>query len=147
VIETRSLGPGLLIAGQVAPDDLGTLRDGGLRTLIDLRPDGEGPDQPASAPMAAAAGASGLDFHYIPVPQDGLPDEAADAVGRALAAAPGPALLYCRSGRRAARIWALAEASRPGGLAPAAILEAVRAAGQSADDLAPRLDARAARRS
>lgn len=115
--------------------------------VIDLRPDGEAADQASSAEIQKGAREQGLGFSYIPVPHGEIPQQAVDALQEALAKDPGPVLLYCRSGRRAARTWALAEAQRDGGMSVEAILAAVKAAGQDAEDLRPRIiSAIAARR-
>jgi uncharacterized protein (TIGR01244 family) len=76
-----------------------------------------------------------------------MPDAVADDLAAALSATDaGPVLLYCRSGRRAARAWALAEASRRGGLTAEEIESAVRNVGQPVDDLRDRIRGRVAAR-
>lgn len=123
------------VSGQVTPEEIPELRERGFTTIISLRPDGEGADQPPSAVMAAAARENGMRFAYVPVAPGGIPDSAVAALDKALADNPGQVLLYCRSGKRAARTWALVEASRTSGMDGRAILAAMRAGGQSADDL------------
>lgn len=123
------------IAAQRTPEQLAGLRSQGFRTVIDLRPDGEVGGQPSSSEMAKAAQASGLSFSYVPIPHGDIPPASVNQLASLLATSERPVLLYCHSGRRAARTWALAEAARPGGLDAAAILADVRKAGQSADDL------------
>lgn len=60
-----------------------------------------------------AAKEAGLAFAAIPVKAGTVPDEAQVAQTRtALATLPGPVVGYCRSGTRAAQIWALAEAGK-----------------------------------
>jgi protein tyrosine phosphatase (PTP) superfamily phosphohydrolase (DUF442 family) len=59
---------------------------------------------------------------------------------------PKPAALYCRTGRRAARLFALAEAARFNGPDADAIAQMVRNAGFAADDLAPEIANRISRR-
>lgn len=109
------------------------------RMVVDLRPDGEALDQPSSQAMEHAARMAGLGFAYVPVPHGDIPD---DAVARlqSVLAAQGDVLLYCRSGKRAARTWALAEARRPGGLSAEQIQASVQGAGQDAADLRDRID-------
>ena len=131
---------------QVPLADVPGLSVKGYRTIIDLRPDGEERDQPASAAVAQAAAGAGLRFAYVPTPRGAIPDAVVADFARALDGAEGPVLLYCRSGSRAARVWALAEAARPGGGDAAAIAGAVKAAGQEVDDLMPRIAARIAAR-
>ena len=147
--EMRTLVPGILVAGQIGPADLAAAHDRGIRTVVAMRPDGEDTAQPSAAMIGDAARSGGLAFAYIPVPHGDMPDSVADDLSAALSSAGNrPVLLYCRSGRRAARAWALAEASRPGGLSPREIEAAVVGIGQPVDDLAERIRVRAdARRS
>jgi uncharacterized protein (TIGR01244 family) len=138
------------ISGQVTPDQLADLKARGYDTIISLRPDGESPDQPSAAQMNDAARSNGVAFAYVPVASAAVSDAAVAALSQALAVTSGKGrvLLYCRSGSRAARTWSLLEASRSGGADANAILAAVKASGQSADDLraaiADRVSARAA---
>jgi uncharacterized protein (TIGR01244 family) len=145
-VAAKPLAVSVWVTEQINESQLADIKAKGFRTVVDLRPDGEAVDQPPAAEMARAAQASGLGFSYIPVPHGDIPTAAVDALDQALAQSDKPLLLYCRSGRRAARTWALAEASRPGGLDAAAIQAAARAAGQSADDLAAQIGVRIAAR-
>ncbi len=123
------------VSGQVSPDQLADLKARGYTTIISLRPDREGPDQPSAAQMSDAARSNGMAFAFVPVAPGAIPDTAVAALTQAVAVNSGKVLLYCRSGSRAARTWSLFEASRPGGADADAILAAVKASGQSADDL------------
>jgi uncharacterized protein (TIGR01244 family) len=123
------------VSEQLHLDAIANLRARGFRTLIDLRPDGEAPDQPPASEVESAALGNNMRFFYVPVPHGDIPEEAVTALAKALANSPKPVLLYCRSGRRAARTWSLVEAARPNGLDANAIQAAVKAAGQSVDDL------------
>lgn len=142
------LAPGIAISQQLQPKTMRVVADRDYRTVIDMRPDGEAPDEPGSALMAAAAKAERLQFAYVPVPHGDIPDTVVDSLSNALVSRPGPVLLYCRSGRRAARSWSLVEASRLGGMGVDEIIAAVKASGQDASDLRARLEQRVhARRS
>lgn len=146
LMERHRLTDDLWVAGQIEARDVEGARVRGFKTVIALRPDGEAADQPSSAEMSRLAGTQGIAFAYVPVPHGDLPDAVADSLGRTLASADGPVLLYCRSGRRAVRAWAIAEASRPDGLTPEAIRAAAAAAGHPVDDLSDRIIRRAAER-
>ena len=118
-----------------------------MTAIIDLRPDDEEAGQPSSQQVGNAAERAGLSFSYAPVEGGGLPEQAAvDAVSRALLHPGTTVVLYCHSGRRAARAWALAEASRDGGLEAEAIEAAAKSAGQPVDDLHEQISARIATR-
>ena len=137
---------GVDVGGQVLPADVASLRTAGYRTLVNMRPDGEAADQPPSDAVASAAREAGLAYAYVPTPAANLADEVIDDLSRTLATAEGPVFIYCRSGTRVARAWALAEASRPGGLDRDGIIDAVSKAGFNVDDLLPRIDTRLAAR-
>lgn len=146
-VDARPLAQGVWISGQIGPEQMATLKSQGFQAVVDLRPDHEVAGQPPVNAMGSAAAVQGLHFDYIPVPHGAdVPAGAVDALGRTLASSNRPILLYCRSGRRAARTWALAEASRSGGLDAPAILNAVHQAGQDAGDLADQIAARIAAR-
>jgi len=138
---------GVWIAGQITPQQVEGLAARGMTAIIDLRPDDEEAGQPSSQQVGNAAERAGLSFSYAPVERGGLPEQAAvDAVSRALLHQGTTVVLYCHSGRRAARAWALAEASRDGGLEAEAIEAAAKSAGQPVDDLHEQISARIATR-
>ena len=134
------LSDSLYITSQLSPENLPALAHGQLTTLVDIRPDGEDPAQPSSAEMAAAARENSISFHYIPVPHESFPEEAVEGLRAVLDAKDGSAVLYCRSGRRAARLYALAEARRPAGAEADEIIKTVSNAGFTADDLRARIE-------
>jgi len=90
------------VAPQIALEDFAALADMGFRHVINNRPDGESPDQPSSADMAAAAKAAGLT--YVHAPFVGQPTSV--AVREALQAS-GRTLAFCRSGTRSITAWAV----------------------------------------
>lgn len=141
-----NLTPDIAVSEQLRVDEVAQLGRAGYDAIIDLRPDGEAPDQAPSAAIAAEARSVGIAFSYVPVAQGPIPDETVAALDKALASSSGRVLLYCRTGKRAARTWSLVEASRPGGRNAAQILAAVKGSGQSADDLAGEIARRIAAR-
>ncbi len=142
----RPLSGGVFVRDQIDIQTVKTLNSVGYRTLINLRPDGEDQNQPPSAAVEGAANANGLAYAYIPTPHGDIPDAVVDQLASALASTSRPAVLYCRSGKRAARVWALAEASRRDGPNAADIVAAVKSAGQTVDDLLPRIEKRISER-
>ena len=104
--EFRRVTERLSVSPQLSPGDLAEAAAQGFVRLVCNRPDAEGPGQPSSAEMKAAAEAAGLEFVHLPFA--GMPDAAtADAVFAAVAESPGPVLAYCRSGTRSITAWAL----------------------------------------
>jgi uncharacterized protein (TIGR01244 family) len=141
------MADGIFLTSQLKPEQFRSLQAQGIRTLIDIRPDGEDKDQPSSSRVRSAAFRSGIAFHYIPVPHESIPESAVDELSETLRNARRPCALYCRTGRRAARIFALSEASRADGPTTEALIEMVRVAGFSADDLRERIEQSVSNRS
>jgi uncharacterized protein (TIGR01244 family) len=137
----------LFVTSQLNRSSLRYLRRQHIRTIVDMRPDGEAKDQASSSEIESASGSYDIEFHYIPVPHEAIPDKAVTDLDEILSHRTEPAVLYCRTGRRAVRLFALVEASRKDGPNSDAILKMVRAAGFSADDLKENIAQRISRRS
>lgn len=142
-MQKRSLIDGLAVAPQIDVADIATLAREGVRGIINNRPDGEGPGQPTSAELGAAAAAAGLAYRHIPVTGATPGDAAVLAFGQALAEMRRPVLAFCRSGTRSTTLWALASARA--GQPVDEILARALAAGYDLAGLRPRLVAAAAR--
>jgi uncharacterized protein (TIGR01244 family) len=109
----------------------------GFALIVNNRPDGEEPDAPQGNEIAAAAAAAGLAYVAIPVGHGGFSHAQLDALDAALAAHPGRALAYCRSGTRSAHLWALASAR--GGVDADTLCNAAAGAGYDLAMLRPML--------
>ena len=110
-------------------------------TIINNRPDDEEPGQPSSAEIEAEARRLGLDYVHIPVVPGQINERQVAAFGEAVSNRTGPLLAFCKSGRRAATLWALSQAGRR---STDAILAAAAAAGYDLSALRPMLDEKAA---
>lgn len=145
-IPVQQLTEYISVTEQLTQESMEQLKNQGFATVIDLRPDGEVLDQPSSETMARAATRNGMHFYYVPVPHGAIPDQSVRQLATALRDAPKPVIMYCRSGKRAARTWSLVEASRYDGLDSASIMAAVAEVGHSADDLRQDIKLRIAQR-
>lgn len=106
----RKLDETISVAGQIGPDDVAEAARQGFAFIVNNRPDGEQPGQPAAAEIEAAASAAGLGYRAIPITHAGFSENQVAAMREALEAAPGPVLAFCRSGTRSTLVWALARA-------------------------------------
>lgn len=104
----RKLDERFWVAGQIAPEDVADLAAAGVTAIVNNRPDGEEPGQPAGAAIEAAARAAGIDYRYVPV-AGGFTADGVDAMADATEG-PGRTLAFCKSGTRSALLWALARA-------------------------------------
>lgn len=107
--EFRRVTESLSVSPQVSEADIARAAAEGFTLVINNRPDGEDPSQPPSAVIEAAARAAGLDYVHIPVRGGPGPDQV-EAVARAVAAAEGPVLAFCRSGTRSIVTWSIGQA-------------------------------------
>ncbi|TLX23061.1 beta-lactamase hydrolase domain-containing protein [Thermomonas fusca] len=118
--------PGLYTAGQPAASDWQAIKARGVRTVVNLRPQGELKDRDEAAEVRAAG------LHYIEIPVGGA-EGINPANARALHAALAPAhgggvLVHCASGNRAGALLAL-EQHEFDGVAAARALEIGKSAG------------------
>ena len=136
-METKRVTGTLSVAPQIRPEDAAALAEAGFRSIISNRPDGEAPDQPNFAEIAAAALAAGLEARHIPVTSGKASADDAAAFGAALAELPGPVLAFCRTGTRSITLWTMARLAE--GADPVEILSAAQAAGYDMRDVAARV--------
>lgn len=135
----RPLNDRVAVAPQIAPEDVAAIRAAGYVAIVNNRPDGEAPGQPAGEAVRAAAEAAGIAYAAVPVGPAGIGEAQLDAMAAALAAADGPVLAYCRSGTRSCHLWALAAARA--GRDPALLEAQAAGAGYDLSALRPTLDA------
>lgn len=105
----REVADGVFVAPQLDAAAMAEAARAGFRAVVNNRPDFEGgADQPTSAQIGAAARAAGLEYRDLPV--NGVYQSPADAAAMAqlLQELPRPLLMFCRSGARSTRLYALA---------------------------------------
>lgn len=100
----------LSVSPQISTADVDRAAAEGFRTLINNRPDGEEPTQPAGSEIEQAARAAGLAYFHIPV-RGGPTPEQVETMARVVGEADGPVLAFCRSGTRSITTWALGQAA------------------------------------
>ena len=109
----------------------------GFRSIIVNRPDGEELDQPTTAEMQQAASDCGLELVAIPVTAGAFTDQAVISFADAMQRLKGPVIAYCRSGLRAASLWALSQAPA---LGPKVVLSAAESIGYDLSQLLKTLE-------
>jgi sulfide:quinone oxidoreductase len=103
--------PNFAIAPQLGPEDFKELEAKGFRGLISNRPDSEEGLALPSRQAATLAWRHGIRFRHVPTRMDEvLDEEVVTSFATALAEVDGPVLAYCKSGTRAAILWALVAA-------------------------------------
>jgi|GEM_PF-222427 ArsR family transcriptional regulator len=113
VLQPQIIADGVCANPQIRVEDVTRLAMQGFKTIITLRPDGEGgPEQPGSADIAAACKACGIVHHYIPVIPGNITPENVSAFEQACAASGKPILAYCKTGGRATNITKMSNLSK-----------------------------------
>ena len=104
----KKLHNNLLVAGQINASDFNTLKQAGISTIINNRPDGEESGQLSAAEAEKLAAEHGINYHYLPMANgQPLPADLVDNFKQALDQSDGNVLAHCRSGMRSSFIWAL----------------------------------------
>jgi uncharacterized protein (TIGR01244 family) len=104
--EFRRVTDRFAVSPQITPADVAEAAEQGFVMIINNRPDGEAPGQPAGREIASAAGAAGVAYAHIPIVGRPSDDQVA-AMRDAVDASPGKVLAFCRSGTRSITAWAL----------------------------------------
>ncbi len=134
----RTLDDRVIVAPQIAADEIAAAKALGVTLIINNRPDGESPSEPQGAEIEAAAHDAGLDYVSIPVGHGGFSQPQVDAMAAALNGAAGKTLAYCRSGTRSTLLWALARAKA--GDVPQTLHEKANGAGYDLTPVAALID-------
>jgi uncharacterized protein (TIGR01244 family) len=109
-LSAQAIAPDVCVAPQMTAEGIAAAAKAGFRSVVNNRPDFEGgPAQPSSVELEMAARSAGLEYRYLPVSGAYQSPEDAAAMARLLTELPRPLLMFCRSGARSARLYALAQ--------------------------------------
>ena len=142
----KRLSDDVSVTGQITTAQVDSMRKAGFSTIINMRVDNDAPGQPNYAEMQKAVQGAKLGYGYVPLRKGPLAPVQIESLMSALSQLPKPVLLYGEPREHVARAWALAEASRPGGLDAASILTAVKSVGPSTESIDAQVESRVAGR-
>lgn len=100
------------ISGPVTAEEITNLKQQGVTTLICTRYDNEENGQMSCAEMAAIASELGMAHAHVPVKSGQYSEQAIGEFWQAFSTAQGKVHGYCRTGTRAAHLWALGQAKQ-----------------------------------
>ena len=109
MINVRKIDDAFDVSAQLMPEQLIKVSEMGYKTLICMRPDNEGANQPAFAEMERAARSVGIEPFYLPVVPGSITADQARTLKSILDKREGPVLAYCASGNRCAAAFELAK--------------------------------------
>lgn len=98
--DTKMTEP-LTIYKQIYPTQCPKLAQMGYRSLINIRPDNEVPNQPSSNVLNTAAEQADLVYAYIPYDEERLSCATVAKFAEQYKRMPKPVMLFCGSGARA----------------------------------------------
>lgn len=133
MLEIVSLTPEFAIGPQVTAEDFESIRAAGFASVVNARPDDELGTYLHAPEAERQAGACGLSYAHSPTENHAIfePD-VIDRFEQALAELPKPIFAHCKTGTRAAILWALVAARhRP----VEDVIATLRAGGQDLDFL------------
>lgn len=137
--QPKPLSDEVFVTPQPQPAEFKSLADAGFRSVIGNRPDDEDPGQPRWSEIEKAAREAGMEARHIPVVPGAIGDGDVAKFAAALEELPKPILAFCRSGGRAASLWALAQ---PKSVPTEDIIDRAGAAGCDLSQMRGRLDQR-----
>jgi uncharacterized protein (TIGR01244 family) len=109
-LDLKRINDRVSVSGQIQVSDMAALKAAGFTAIINNRPEGESPDQPAGAEIEAAANAAGIAYHSIPLGREGVTPDMVEKTKAVLEGSAGPVFCFCRSGTRSTTLWALSQA-------------------------------------
>ena len=137
----KKLSDQFYVGPQIEIDDFEDLQISGIKSVICMRPDGEGPSQPVFEALKPQAASLELAAHYLPIVPGQISNAQIAEFADMVTKSPGPIFAYCRSGMRATALWALHQAQI--GQPVHDILSAAKSAGYDLTALTSRLSAAA----
>jgi sulfide:quinone oxidoreductase len=105
----RTIAPDFHVTGQITPAQMADVAKLGYKTVICMRPDHEGFNQPVFADMAEAAKGKDIETYYLPVVPGRMTPSQVEELKQILNKQTGPVLAYCASGNRCAAAYELAK--------------------------------------
>ena len=135
--EFKHVSGSFYAAAQIQDSDIEQAVSDGFSTIINNRPDGEEPGQPASDELKTRVEAAGMRYYHIPVYPGHLGPEQVASFRSALEESEGKVLGFCRSGMRSTCTWALTQA---GARSAEDIISSAASAGYDISGMRPRLE-------
>lgn len=113
-MKIQQLNEHVYIADQLSVDDITKLRDLGIQSIVNNRPDNEGDNQPLSKDLSTYAGSINIDYYYLPVISGDYPDNTVKEFTEIFNTARKPIVAFCRTGNRSIKLWSLSQVPKFG---------------------------------
>lgn len=113
-MKLQQLSEHIYIADQMNTTDINTIKNLGIKSIINNRPDNEEENQPLSKDIAAHAEKSDIKYYYLPITPGDYSSELRDKFSELLNTAKSPIVVFCRTGNRSINLWAISQAPKHG---------------------------------
>ena len=104
-VEIKQVNDEFSVSAQINLEDVQTLADLGIKSLICNRPDGEAADQINVTEIELTAIALGMEVVYLPVVSGNVSEVDVSGFLGAIEQLPKPTHAYCRTGTRSITLW------------------------------------------
>lgn len=106
-MKIQQLSKQVYIADQLYVSNINILKELGIHSVINTRPDNEEVSQPYSSDISQAIETSGIEYAYLPIEPGTYTRAMVEEFTTLFVAMKKPMLIFCRTGNRAVTIWAL----------------------------------------
>ncbi len=106
-MQIKHIEDNFTVSEQIALEDIKTLAEMGVKTLICNRPEGEEPNQLSNAEIISESETHGIKFVHIPSPGREIPQDSLDLFIKTINEKSGKIHAYCRTGTRSSIFWEL----------------------------------------
>jgi sulfide:quinone oxidoreductase len=109
-MKLQQLNEHIYIADQINTTDINTLKDLGIKSIINNRPDNEDENQQLSKDLSTHAKKAEIKYYYLPTVPGDYTSELIGKFSELLNTAKNPLVAFCRTGNRSINLWALSQA-------------------------------------
>ena len=106
-MQTIQLDSQTFVGSQISLDDITKKNFRNFNAIIIARPEGEDLGQPTFANIKLISNGIGVKVYQVPVVSGKITEEDVQAFEALTNKESGPVFIYCRSGHRAASLWAI----------------------------------------
>jgi sulfide:quinone oxidoreductase len=138
-MQTIQLDSQTFIGSQISLDDITKKNFRNFNAIIIARPEGEDLGQPTFVNIKLIGNGIGVKVYQIPVVSGQITEEDVQAFETLTDKESGPVFIYCRSGYRAASLWAINKAKK--GFLAEEILYIAKKAGYDLASFGPKIAA------
>ncbi len=110
-MKLQQLNKQVYISDQISTMDINTLKNVGVQTIINNRPDNEEANQPLSKDISVHAANVNIEYYFLPIASGDYSTDSIEQLTELLNTTIKPVVIFCRTGNRSINLWALSQSS------------------------------------